>query len=100
MATECVWHVLLEISIPPGTVDHGGGVGFINIYLWAKSNMEAFGGAEDLLQEYGWILISRENAHPVDLALHYEDELLELIEDVRQNHAHRRYGPFYSYKPQ
>jgi hypothetical protein len=90
----------LELSIPPEKVDSGGGVGFTNIYLWADSEAQAFERAEDLLNYYGWTLISREEANPVDFDLDYEEEVAEIIDDVRTNPRHRRFGTFHTYPPQ
>jgi hypothetical protein len=91
---------MLELIVPPDKVDSGGGVGFTNIWLWAENEEQAFERAEELLTEYGWTLVSRHEANRVDDDFAYDDEVAEIIDAVRSNPHHRRYGRFFTYLPQ
>jgi hypothetical protein len=93
-----VWIVLAAVIAFTDSAPSVAQPGFVNVVCSADERKIAESKVRDCLLSYGWKVLQIESALPVEEDAVYDDEIWELIEDVRLNTDHIRLATLHSYR--
>jgi hypothetical protein len=94
-----VWIVFLEVLAFIDASPATGKLGFINVVASAPDANSAVERVRECLKDYGWEILEVEDVYIPEPDGEYQDDLSELIEQVRANPNHILLSTLYSYKP-
>jgi hypothetical protein len=93
-----MWVVTCEIVVPKGELRSGYTNAFVNVVTWAGTGTVAEKKAFHCLESCGWKVIATEACRPVNEQRIYDDDIAEIIDQVRGNPDAVIYGRIFSYK--
>jgi len=96
---EQLWIVTSEIVVQKGDFPSGNTNAFVNVVGYADSPELAERKVARCLQSYGWQVAGMEACRPVDDSETYQEDIADIIDQVRANPGAVIYGRMFSSKP-
>jgi hypothetical protein len=93
-----VWIVLVAVIAFTDSAPNVAQPGFVNVVCAGDERKIVEAKVRDCLLSYGWQVLQIESALPVDEDAVYDDQIWELIEDVRLNGEHILLATLHSYR--
>jgi hypothetical protein len=93
-----VWIAYLEVIALIDSAPDVGTPGFINVVCSGSDSRDVETKVRDCLAFYNWQILNVESISLVNDDLTYDNNIWELIDDIRQNNDHIRLGTLHSYK--
>jgi hypothetical protein len=85
------------MRLPPDATESVYTTGFTNFVTWAESQDEFARNVSEVLEKYGWQLLTIEKVSPIDPRCTYSEEIEEIIERARDNPRACIFGTFHTY---
>jgi hypothetical protein len=94
-----LWHLFIEMTVPPDEFPSGATVGFMNVITLANSAEAAQAKVEAYFATFNWHIVQIESSKVIDSNfIAEEDEFAEMIERARSHPDPIILGTFHSYK--
>jgi hypothetical protein len=94
-----LWHLFVEMTVPPDEFPSGDTVGFMNVITLANSAEAAQTKVEACFATFNWHIVQIESSKVIDSNFTAEeDEFAEMIERARSHPDPIICGTFHSYK--
>jgi hypothetical protein len=99
LPTSELWHLFIEMTVPPDEFPSGDTVGFMNVIVAAGSAEAAQARVEAYFATFNWHIVQVESSKVVDSNFTAEDdEFAEMIESARSHPDPIILSTFHSYK--
>ena len=99
LPTSELWHLYIEMTVPPDEFPSGDTVGFMNVITRANSSEAAQARIETYFATLNWHIVQIESSKVIDPDFVADDETFaEMVESARSHPDPLMLSTFYSYK--
>jgi hypothetical protein len=99
LPTSELWHLYIEMTVPPDAFPSGDTVGFMNVITQANSSEAAQARVETYFATLNWHIVQIESSKVIESDFAAEDdEFAEMIERARSHPDPIMLSTFHSYK--
>ncbi len=94
-----LWHLFIEMTVPPDEFPSGDTVGFMNVITLATSSEAAQARIEAYFATFNWHIVQVESSQVIDSNFTSEDnEFADMVEAARSHPDPIMLSTFHSYK--